>query len=67
MRFFPGTSLEDRNDYRKLLLQKVTGTIVLHARTQNCVNETSNTVFDKTLNLKHFIKKNLPDSKEILK
>ena len=52
---FPGASADDMHHYLRPLLQKCTDTVVLHNCTNNCVNESSCVVLDKTLNLKTFI------------
>ena len=67
MRFFPGASVEKMHDYLlKPLLKKVPGTIVLHIKTNNCVNESPNNVLNKILSLKECIKKGLPECKSII-
>ena len=53
-------------NYLKLLLQKVSGTVILHASSNNCVNETSVNALDNILKFKQFIKKIVLDSKIII-
>ena len=49
----------------KPLLKKVSGTIILHVGVNNCVNESSNNVLDKTLSSKKCIKERLTESETI--
>ena len=61
---FPGASDDDMYHLRPLL-EKCPEPIILHVGTNNCVNESSGVVLDKTLNLKTFIQNSLPQSKVI--
>ena len=62
----PGASADDMHHYLWPLVQKCPDTIILHVRTNNCVNELSRVVLDKILNLKTFIQNSLPQSKVII-
>lgn len=46
-------------------MKKVSGTIILHVGVNNCVNESSNNVLDKTLSSKKCIKERLTESETI--
>lgn len=63
---FSGASADDMHHNRRPNLQKCPNAIILHVRANNCVNETSCVVPDKTLNLKTFIQNFLLQCKIII-
>ena len=52
VRMFPGASIEDMHYNLIPLLRKKPTTIILHAGTNNCINNNSNEIIEKLLNLK---------------
>ena len=66
VRSFPGASTDDMHHYLQPLLQKCPDTIILNVGTNNCVNESSSVVLNKTLNLKIFFQNSLPQCKVII-
>ena len=64
--FFPGASTDGTHHYLRPLLQKCSDTIILHVGTNNCVNESSHVVLDKTFNIKAFIRNSLLQCKAII-
>ena len=53
--------IDDMYDYIKSLLKKCPDNITLHIGTNNTVDEPSNVVLGKLLDLKRFIEKTLPE------
>ena len=67
VKIFPGaTTIDDIYDYIKSLLKKCTDNIILHVGTNNTVNEPSNVVLGKLLDLKKFIENNFLESNVII-
>ena len=57
---FLTASPDDMHHYLRLLLQKCSGTIIIHVATNNFVNESPRIVLGKIRCLKTFIHKSLP-------
>ena len=58
VRCFSGAMIDDMNFNLTPLLRKKPAALVLHVGTNNSSNETSFQIYDKLLNLAHFIKEN---------
>ena len=63
---FPGATIDGMNDYIKPLLKKCPDNIILLVGTNNTVNEPSEMVLDKLLNLNKFIEHALPESNVVI-
>ena len=66
VRCFSGATLDDMYFNPIPLLRKKPAALVLHVGTNNSSNETSFQIYDKPLNLDHFIKENNPNSHVVL-
>ena len=65
VRSFPGSTINDKYDYIKLLLKKNPDSVILHVGTNDAPNSTSRTILDNMLSLKSFIEKTLPRRKYV--
>ena len=66
VRCFSGGTTDDMYFNLILLLRKKTATLVLHVGNNNSSNETSFQIYDKLLNLVHFVKENNPNCHVVL-
>ena len=65
VRSFPGSTINDKYDYIKLLLKKNPDSVILNVGTNDAPNSTSRTILDNMLSLKSFIEKTLPRRKYV--
>ena len=63
---FPGATINDMYDYIEPSLKKFPDNIILHSGTNNTLNELSEMVLDKLLDLKKFAEHTLPESNVII-
>ena len=66
VRRFSGVTIDDMNFNFIPLLRKKLAALVLHVSTNNLSNETSFQIYNKLVNLVHFIKENNPNCLVIL-
>ena len=66
VRPFPGALVEDMEDYLKPLLKKKPSHLILHVGTNDTTNSSSDNVVARILNLKEWIKTQLPDCRVVI-
>ena len=59
VKYFPGACADDMYDYMKPLLWKLLDYIILHIGTKDAFDNTSREIFEKILNLKTYVRKEL--------
>ena len=65
VRVYPGASIEDMHYNLIPLLRKQPTNIIIHAGTNNCVNDNSRQIIEKLLDLNDFILRRLPNCRVI--
>ena len=62
VRIFRGATIDDMKDFLKPYLKRSPTNIILHAGTNNSINDSSSVILNKLLSLKKFIYTRLPES-----
>ena len=66
VKYFSGATINDMHHYIKPLLRKFPDNKILHVRTNNTANESSEVVLGKFLDFKNFTENTLPESNVII-